>query len=115
MEEVIVALLVTVVIPLVATFVRTQLVKQRPGQLRELYELTATAVQAAEKVGDVFGLEGADKYEYAEKSLVEFGKRVGLKVTPQLANTFIHSVLKEVDETQDLLSRAIVTEVEEAA
>lgn len=104
-----------VVVPAVGVFLRNAIVKLRPGQLRELYELAGTAVQAAEKVGAVLNLDGPTKYEYAEKSLIEFGKRVGLKVTPQLANTFIHSVLKEADETQELLSRAVVTDLEEAA
>lgn len=107
MEEVIIAFLLTVVVPAVGVLVRNALVKLRPAQLRELYDLSATAVQAAEKVGNVFGLDSAAKYDYAEQALIEFGKKVGLKVNPTLANTFIHSVLQEADNVNDLLSQSV--------
>lgn len=115
MTALLVAVLVAVVLPAVGVLLRNTIVKLKPAQLRELYDLAATAVAAAEKVGVVAGLNSADKYQYAENSLIEFGKKVGLKVTPTLANTFIHSVLQEADNVQDILSQSIGTVTEEAA
>lgn len=90
--DILATLIVTVAGLLIKKWVDT---KTTPAQLQMLTELTRTAVEAAEEVGDALGLQGPEKYEYASTALTTAAKRVGLRIKPEEANAFIHAVLRE--------------------
>lgn len=97
MNEAILALL-TALVGVFAAVARTWVqVNVTPRKLAALVEVARTVVLAAEKVGQATGVDGPQKYEYAEQALVTTAKRLGLKLKPEEANAFLHSVLAELD------------------
>lgn len=96
--------LVTAVLTLAGLLV-TKTVKTRvaPQQLSAAYQFARTSVEAAEKVGRALGLEGPEKYGYAEQALLTLARRVGLRLKPEEANAFIHAVLNEADVVAEQL------------
>lgn len=90
--------LIALVAPLVATLVvmarRYLQARLTPDRLAAVSQLARVAVDAAEEIGNAAdGVKPGDKFEYAETFLKQASKRVGVKLTNEEANAFIHAVL----------------------
>lgn len=106
--------LIAILAPLVATFivaVRRWLQAQlTPQRLAAVGQLARVATDAAEEVGRVLEAKPGDKYTYAENFLKQSARRVGIKLTDEEANAFIHSVLTGKRDTIQREVDAILTE-----
>lgn len=116
MEDLIPEIITAVVVPLlgavvmaVRSFIRTKLTPQR---LSTVSQLARVAVDAAEEVGRAIdGVGPAEKFSYAEGVLKQSAKRVGVKLTNQEANAFIHSILNGKREELDTLVEDALTDI----
>lgn len=110
----------TALVPVVVAYLgyllrRFTQAKLAPQQLEELHRMAQTAVTAADKVADSWGITNIEKYKYAEQALTTFAKRLGVKLKPEEANAVIHSVLSEVRQVEELLNQPDVVPEQEAA
>lgn len=116
MEDIIREVILAAIVPLIASVVvavrawlKTTLTPQR---LQAVSQLARVAVDAADEVGRAIDtVNGPEKYEYAEKVLMQSAKRVGIKLTSEEANAFIHSVLNgKHSDIEDAVS-AVLDEI----
>lgn len=108
MEE----LIATLVAPLVATVivvVRSWLkARLTPERLAAVNQLARVAVEAAEEIGRATDASPGDKFTYAENFLKAAAKRVGIRLSNEEANGFIHAVLNGRHETiEDAIDAAL--------
>lgn len=127
MENLIPEIVTAVVVPLVGAAVvavRSWLkATLTPQRLHAIAQLARTAVDAAEEVGRaVEDVTGPEKYRYAEAVLRQGAERVGVKLTNEEANTFIHAAIhgkrSEVDDAvnavlADIFAQASLVDSEE--
>jgi len=103
MTEAILALVVAVIglIGAVArTYVKTNLT---PRRMATIVDFARNAVTAAEKLGVTLDdFTGPAKYEYAEKAVDAFARRLGVRLSPEETNTIVHAVLVELDGLESL-------------
>lgn len=90
--------LIALVAPLVATLIvvvrRWLQARITPERLAAVSQLARVAVDAADEVGRAAdGVSPGEKFNYAESFLKEASQRVGVKLSNQEANAFIHAVL----------------------
>lgn len=92
MEELITALAPLVALAVVALRSWIQ-ARVTPERLAAVSQLARVAVDAAEEIGRATDVKPGDKFEYAETFLKQAAQRVGIKLTNEEANAFIHAVL----------------------
>lgn len=91
------ALLVTL-IPLIRAWVQTKLTPQR---LANVAQLAHVAVSAAEKLGEANeALSNDEKYAVAEAFLNNAAKKLGIKLTVDELNGYIHAALREMQQVE---------------
>lgn len=93
MEETIIALLTAIIggaFKFTHDYAKTRLT---PERLATVGQLARVAVEAAEEIGRATDASPGDKFTYAENFLTTAAKRVGVKLSNEEANGFIHSVL----------------------
>lgn len=120
MEDIIREVILAAIVPLMASAVvavrawlKTTLTPQR---LQAVSQLARVAVDAADEVGRAIDtVNGPEKYEYAERVLMQSAKRVGIKLTNEEANAFIHSVLNGKHDEIATAVEAVLDEILEPA
>lgn len=97
MEELIPEIITAVVVPLIAAGVvavrKWFLATVTPRQLSVVRDLARLVVAAVDEVARGEQVESKTKYHLAEVALIEAAGRVGVKLSKNEANTFIHAVL----------------------
>lgn len=120
--------LIALFAPLVATLIvmarRFLQARFTPDRLAAVSQLARVAVDAADEIGRAADVTPGDKFTYAEGFLKQAAARVGVKLTNEEANAFIHSVLTgkrnaiedavndALDQILSEASRTAATEVE---
>jgi hypothetical protein len=67
-----------------------------PKQFASVAALARTAVDAAEELGRVGNLTGAQKFELAQDTILRSARRVGLKLTPEEVGAFINQSVRDI-------------------
>lgn len=121
MENLIPEIVTAIVVPLVGAAVvavRSWLkATLTPQRLFAVATLARTAVDAAEEVSRAIDdVRGPEKYRYAETVLRQGASRVGITLTNEEANTFIHAALhgkrSEVDQAVEAVLADIFSQVD---
>lgn len=105
--------LIAVLAPLVATIIvavhRWLQARLTPDRLAAVSQLARVAVDAAEEIGNAAdGVSPGEKFAYAETFLRQSARRVGIKLTNEEANAFIHAVLAgKRDAIEDAVDAAL--------
>jgi hypothetical protein len=87
-----------VIIALVAAGVRSWLnAKVAPDKLGAVFDMARTVVRAAEEIGG----PGPEKLTIAQDALVALARRVGFKLKPEEAVSFIHAALFEYRKLEE--------------
>lgn len=109
MEELIAAVLAPLVATLIIAVQRWLQARLTPERLAAVSQLARVAVDAAEEIGNAAdGIKPGEKFEYAETFLKQASKRVGVKLSNEEANAFIHAVLTgKRDAIEDAVDAAI--------
>lgn len=84
-----------------------------PERLATVSQLARVATDAAEEIGRATSgdVSPGEKFEYAETFLRTSARRVGVKLTSEEANGFIHSVLENNRNAVEGAVRAALNEV----
>jgi hypothetical protein len=69
----------------------------------ETLVLSRVAVAAAEEVGKKLDLSSADKLRYAKDALGKAGRRLGMRLTDEELDAFIHAVVGEAHQLEETL------------
>lgn len=112
--------LVALIAPLVATVILAarQYLQARltPERLAAVSQLARVAVDAADEVSHAAdGIQPGEKFQYAETFLKQASKRVGVKLTNEEANVFIHAVLTGKRATLEDAVNSALSQILDAA
>lgn len=69
------------------------LAKVGPERIDAIGAIAMAAVSAAEECGRTAPIGGADKFTLASDALTAYAKRIGIRLSPDEVQTFIHSAL----------------------
>jgi hypothetical protein len=81
----------------VRAYLKTVLTPQR---LTTLLDMARAAIAGAEELGHALDLPSEEKYAYAENALRAMAKRLGLRLTDDELNAYIHALLHQQHETE---------------
>lgn len=100
MNELVVLAVLTLISVVGEVYRRRLKVKDAPTQLSLIANIASDVVAAA----DQYFHEGAndERREWAERAIVDLGKRVGVKLTPDEATAFIHAALRQTRQVDNV-------------